>query len=101
MDANMENEVRINIQIADTKHPLLIDRDEEPVVRKAARLVNESVAAYAAKYRSAGLPQSYFVAFAALDIAVKYLKQDADSNALAAEADLEALAGQIREYLKN
>lgn len=97
----MDDKVRINIQIGDTKHPLFVKRDEEPIYRDAARMVNERLKAYATKFRASGLPKDYLMAFAAVDIAARYVKQDRDSNAEVAEASLQELAAEIREYLSN
>lgn len=97
----MDDKVRINIQIGDTKHPLFVKRDEEPIYRDAARMVNKRLKAYATKFRASGLPKDYLMAFAAVDIAARYVKQDRDSNAEVAEASLQELAAEIREYLSN
>ncbi len=97
----MDDKVRINIQVGDNKHPLFVKRDEEPIFRDAARLVNERLAAYATKFRASGLPKDYLMAFAAVDIAAKFVRQDRNSNAEAAEANLQDLAAEIREFLSN
>lgn len=97
----MDDKVRINIQIGDTKHPLFVKRDEEPIYRDAARMVNERVQAYATKFRASGLPKDYLMAFAAVDIAARFVKQNQDSNAEVAETSLQELAAEIREYLSN
>lgn len=95
----MDDKVRIKIQLGDTKHPLFVNKDEEPIYREAARMVNERITAYSTKYRGAGLPNEYKLAFAALDIAVKYIKQNQDSNAEVAGENLKELSSEIREFL--
>lgn len=97
----MDDKVRINIQIGDTKHPLFVKRDEEPIYRNAARLVNERLMAYTKKFRASGLPKDYLIAFAAIDIAARFVNQDRDSNAENAEANLQELIAEIRDYLDN
>lgn len=97
----MDDKVRINIQVGDTKHPLFVNRDEEPIYRDAARLVNQRLQAYATKFRASGLPKDYLIAFAAIDIAAKYIMQNRDSNAEEAGKGLEELASEIRQYLDN
>ena len=97
----MDDKVRINIQIGEVKHPLFVKRDEEPIYRDAARLVSERLTAYATKFRGAGLPKDYLMAFAAVDIAARFVRQDRNSNAEAAEASLQNIADEIREYLSN
>ena len=97
----MEDKVRIKIQVGDNKHPLFVERSEEPIFRDAARMVNERIQAYATKYRGAGLPNDYLMAFAALDVAVQFVRQDRNSNAEAAGEDLREIAAEIREFLKD
>ena len=53
----MEDKLRINIQLAEAKHPLYVDPSDEPAARQAARLVSRRFAAYATKYRGAKLPE--------------------------------------------
>lgn len=73
--------------------------EDEEVVRKAALLINERMAHYKAKYQGSRLPQTDILAFAAVDIAVKYLTLFNDNNTAAAEAEIESLAAEIRQYL--
>lgn len=95
----MKDKMRIKVQVADVKHPMIVDPEEEPTVRKAARMVHDTYLVYANKYRPAQLPQSYIMAFAAIDIAVKYLEMDMDSNAEVAGVELQQLVNQLKEYL--
>ena len=97
----MDDKVRINIQIGDNKHPLFVSLDEEAIFRDAARLVNDRLMAYTRKSRASGLPKDYLMAFAAVDIAARFVQQDRDSNAESAEQSLKALAAEIRDYLSN
>ena len=96
----MDESIRINIQVGDNKHPLFVKRDEEPIFRDAARMVNERILAYSKKYRGANLANDYLMAFAALDIASQFVRQDRDSNALDAEKKIRDLANEISGFLK-
>ncbi|PKP18094.1 MAG: cell division protein ZapA [Bacteroidetes bacterium HGW-Bacteroidetes-21] len=42
----MEDKINIRITIAERVYPMIIDRDEEEIVRKAARGINELLAKY-------------------------------------------------------
>ena len=96
----MEDKVRINIQVGDVKHPLLVEAADEPIYREAARLVNERVARYATKYRGANLPRDFMMSFAAIDIAARYVRLNRQSAALADDgAAIEALTDEIRAFL--
>lgn len=94
-----DDKVRIKIQLGDVKHPMVIDREEEPVARQAARLLTERYEVYATKFRAAQLPKDYLMAMAGLDMAMRYVRQNADSNAEAAGAELEAVIGELQAYL--
>lgn len=96
----MDDKVRINIQVGENRHPLFVSRDEEPIFRDAARMVNERINAYATKYRGAGLPQEYMMAFAAIDIASQYVRLNHDNNAKDAGQRLQNLADEIRKYMQ-
>ena len=96
----MGERIRINIQVGDNKHPLFVKRDEEPIFREAAKMINERISAYARKYRGANLPQDYLMAFAAVDIASQFIKQDRDSNARDAEIKIRDLTDEISRFLK-
>lgn len=96
----MDERIRINIQVGENKHPIFVPRNEEPIFREAARMINERIQAYATKYRGANLPKDYLMAFAAVDIASQYIKQDKDSNAQDAEKQLKDLAKEISEFMK-
>lgn len=95
----MEDRLKINIKIGGSKHPLQVPPEDEEVVRKAAALVNGRVAHYAEKYKKMKLPQEYMLAFAAVDIAVRYLKLDNDNNTAIAETEIESMAKDLRQYL--
>lgn len=95
----MEDKVRIHIQLGDVKHPLVIEREEEPVARKAARLLTERYESYATKFRATGLPKEYLMAMAGLDMAMRFVRQDADSNAEAAGEALTAIVDELQTYL--
>lgn len=99
MNATMEEKVRINIQLGDVKHPLTIDREEEPVARQAARMLTERYEGYATAYRVSKLPKEYLMAMAGLDIAMRYVRQNTDSNAEAAGQELQAVIDDLQAFL--
>ena len=71
----MDNKIRINIQVGESRYPLWVDRDEEPFFRQAARIINSRLIAYRTKYRGANLPPEAIMAMAAIDLAVSSQKQ--------------------------
>ena len=48
----MNNKIKINLQIADSNYPLTINRQEEEMVREAAKQVNIRLNAYREYYKN-------------------------------------------------
>lgn len=96
----MEGQVKINIQVGEQKYPLMVDADEEPIYREAARLISDRVKKYSQKYRGADLPHEFFMAFAAVDIAARLIKLQKETNTEAEEAVLEALNAELKSFLE-
>lgn len=94
------DKVRINIEIGGHKHPLEVDVDDEPVYRDAGRLVNERLHAYATKYRGANLPSDFMMAFAAVDIASRYIRLRKELNFDAEEAALLEMTEDLKAFLE-
>lgn len=95
-----EDRQRIKILVGEKYYPLNVIRDDEPLYRKAAQSVNARLAKYKEKYRgNASLSILDMMAFAAIDVAVEFMKQDADSNAKVAETELNALIEEMRAFM--
>lgn len=95
-----EDRQRINILVGEKTYPLNVIRDDEPLYRKAAQSVNARLTKYKEKYRgNTSLSFIDIMAFAAIDVAVEFMKQDADSNALVAERELKALLEDMRAFM--
>lgn len=48
----MNDKIKINLQIADSNYPLTINREEEEMVREAAKQVNIKLNAYREHYKT-------------------------------------------------
>ncbi len=66
-------ELSIKVTIANRIYPLTIQADEEEMVRKAAKYVNESIKAYSENYASRD--KQDLLAMVALEIATKLLEE--------------------------
>jgi cell division protein ZapA len=95
----MDERLQISIKIAGLRHPLRVKPEDEEIVRKAAAMVDQKYEEYCTRYKGADLPPDYVMTFVAVDLAAKYLRQDADNNAASTDAELEQLAAQLRQYL--
>lgn len=95
-----EDRQRINILVGEKYYPLNVIREDEPLYRKAAQSVNERLTKYKEKYRgNAALSLLDMMAFAAIDVAVEFMKQDTDSNAKVAESQLNAILDDMRAFM--
>ncbi|MDO4496367.1 MAG: cell division protein ZapA [Bacteroidales bacterium] len=95
------DKVRINIEIGGHKHPLEVNVEDEPVYREAGRMVNERLRVYATKYRGANLPPDFMMAFAAVDIAARFIRQRKDESLEAEEKALLDITDDLQKFLDN
>lgn len=94
------DKVRINIEIGGHKHPMVVNVEDEPIYREAGRLVNDRLHAYATKYRGANLPSDFMMAFAAVDIAARYIRLKNEANRDAEEEALREMTADLELFLK-
>ncbi len=55
----MNDKIKINLQIADSNYPLTINREEEQMVREAAKQVNVRLNKYREVYKNSGTRKNY------------------------------------------
>ncbi len=94
----MSDTIKIKIQVGEVKHPLVVDQADEPIYREAARMVNERLVSYQTKYRAANLPPDYMMAFAALDIAARYVRMQRTTDVEPVEEALQKMVQQLEEF---
>ncbi|MDO5571198.1 MAG: cell division protein ZapA [Bacteroidales bacterium] len=97
----MNDKFTIRIKIAESSHPLTINRDQEELYRKAAKLVNQRLADYKEKYKNIDLDDNHFLSFVALEFAVKYLKVDENKGIDSLGEKIEEITRDVEEFLKN
>ncbi len=68
----MNDKIKINLQIADSNYPLTISREEEEIVRKAAKQVNVRLYAYRERYK--GLAPEKLIAMVAYQFSLEKLQ---------------------------
>lgn len=92
------DKVNINIQVGNFKLPLTVDRDDEPIYREAARMINERLEAYQTKYRVANLTQEYMLSFSALDIATRLVRQQRTTDVGPVEEMIKSLTADLEDF---
>ena len=97
----MSDKFTIRIKIADSAHPLTIQREDEELYRKAAKLVDTRYADYKERYKNVDLNDNQFLSFVALEFAVKYLTLNENRNIDTLSEAIEELTREIETFLKN
>ncbi|MCR5394303.1 MAG: cell division protein ZapA [Bacteroidales bacterium] len=92
------DKVNINIQVGEMKHPLVVDPDDEPVYREAARLINERLTAYQKKYRVSNLSSYHMLSFALLDIAAQYVRLHRETDIESVQNSVKAIADDLESF---
>lgn len=97
----MNDKLKINLIIAGKTHSLTIKREEEELIRKAARLIEVKLANYAARYRAdEAKNQQDFLSMAALEIAYTYLKMKESRDVDMLTQSIKELDEELNGYLK-
>ena len=78
----MDDELAINITIAERRYPMRIKRSDEEKIRKAAKIINERILQYQERY--SGKDNQDFLAMSAVQFVVQVLDlmNDKDVNPL-------------------
>ncbi|MFA9390195.1 MAG: cell division protein ZapA [Prolixibacteraceae bacterium] len=93
----MEDELSINITIADRRYPMRIKRSEEEKIRKAAKIINERLVQYQERY--IGKDNQDFLAMSAVQFVVQVLDlmKDTDKNPVIEQ--IEQMNEELNKYL--
>lgn len=67
----MDDELAINITIAERRYPMRIKRSDEEKIRKAAKIINERITQYQERYN--GSDNQDFLAMSSLQFVVQVL----------------------------
>ncbi len=75
----MDEKININIVINGNKFPMTIDRDEEEIVRNAAKRVDEKIKAYKGYYNSLD-NEAKIITLVSLDMAISCIEEEKKNN---------------------
>lgn len=102
----MNDKIRINLLMADETYSMTIDREDEEVFRKAAKLVNDRMNVYRSKYKPSGSPgakvydQKDFLAMVAFNFACTSLKLEERNDTTPFTNKIEELTQELEEYFR-
>lgn len=94
----MDSSFHIKLQIAGRYYPLIIDRNEEEKLRKAARIINEKVAQYQQRYKDKDGQD--FLAMAAFQFVLKLLELEEKSSETSLISAVEEISEEIEEFMQ-
>ncbi len=95
----MDEELSINITIAERRYPMKVKRSEEEKIRKAAKVINERILQYQRLYT--GRDNQDFLAMSALQFAIQVLEMKEKSDVTPAIKQIEEINQQLAEYLQH
>lgn len=102
MNKGTDERFSINLNIADRRYPLRIQRSEEELVRAAAKMVNDWISEYRNRFKveEAGLDSRDLLAMAACQIAIRALRAEQSDDARIYAASMEQLDKELEALLR-
>ena len=95
----MNRKWHVNVKIAEREYPFTIDREEdEERIRKAGRLINERLYQYKQRYSDRDVQD--FLAYAALQFAVKTIELEAKASSTEQADKLKKMDDQLDVFLR-
>ncbi|MBL4559992.1 MAG: cell division protein ZapA [Labilibaculum sp.] len=93
----MDEKLSIRVNVADRFYPLKIDRSQEEVIRKAAKMINEKVLQYKQRYKDKDTQD--FLAMASLQYVIKVIEAENKTDVSPVFEEIEAMEQELREFL--
>lgn len=94
----MDSVFKIQLQIAGRHYPLNINRNDEEIYRKAARLVNEKISQYQQRYRDRDGQD--LLAMAAFQFAFRVLELESREDDQSLLTAMEELTEDLEEFMQ-
>ena len=94
----MSDKIRINLQIADNNYPLWIERDDEEMVRKAAKQVNMRLNKYRERFPTVGADR--LLGMVAYDFSLENQKLEDRNDTMPYTEKVKELTEEIEDYLR-
>ena len=94
----MNDTIKINLQIADSNYPLTIKREEEQIVREAAKQVNTKLNSYREAYKS--LEPNKILAMVAYQFSLEKLQLMQRNDTRPFTEEVEKLTELLDNYFK-
>lgn len=95
----MNDKIKINLQIADINYPLTIKRNEEEIIREAAKQVNIRLNTYRTHYPTLDLEK--IMGMVAYEFSLETLKQKQRNDTEPYTEKIKELTGVLEDYFRN
>ncbi len=99
-----EDLLTINVNVAEYSYPILIERQEEEEIRKAAKFLNEIILEFKKKYPAGSDSKIYpidYVNMAAVQIALKCVCLEAEKDVDLLTGEIDNISQKLGNYLKS
>ena len=93
----MDEKLSIRVNVADRFYPLKIDRKQEEVIRKAAKMINEKVLQYKQRYKDKDTQD--FLAMASLQNVIKVIEEENKTDVSPVLDEIKVMEQELREFL--
>ncbi len=94
----MDDKLSIKVNVAERYYPLKIEREDEEMIRRAARMINEKVLQYKQKYVDKDTQD--FVAMAALQFVIKLIESENQADCAPMEESLKEMNNELDSFIK-
>ena len=94
----MDSSFHIKLQIAGRFYPLIIDRNEEEKLRKAAMIINEKVSQYQQRYKDKDGQD--FLAMAAFQFVLKLIELEEQTSEAPLTTAVEEISQELEEFIQ-
>jgi len=93
----MDNKLSIRINIGDKYYPMRIHRDEEELIRKAAKIINDKLTQYRTKYAERDMVD--LLAMTALQYTKNFLIKDTENNLSHVNDEIRQINVELEDYI--
>ena len=94
----MDEKLSIRVNVADRYYPLKIDRNQEEVIRKAAKMINEKVLQYKQRYKDKDTQD--FLAMASLQYVIKVIESENKADVSPIYEEIRMMEQELSEFLE-
>ncbi|MCF6367050.1 MAG: cell division protein ZapA [Bacteroidales bacterium] len=93
----MDDKLSIRINIGDKYYPMRINRDEEELIRKAAKIINDKLTQYRTKYAEREMVD--LLAMTALQYTKNYLVNETENNLSHVNDEIRQINVELEDYI--